>query len=724
MPKRKEKIPEQPRSAEDIIAGLQAIDMDDEKKSNSISKLKRALDRLGPEEKLTIAGLDDVDTAIEDYEDAEKDEKQGAFEDLAQAVQDLAAEDVDEPAPQPAAKPALPTKSTKTEFKVGDIVSHPQMGMLTVVDISDTALLSVETELGHNRFQVDRESVTAAEPQVKATPKKPPEKPVVKPTPKPTSPVKSVVKPTLKPAPKTPIIELGDIVYHPKIPGKLIVLDISDASLLKVRNEQGSEMKIGRMAVVVGAGEKEKPADEVSPEPHELNLCQKVIAGLKDLLKEDFAKSALAMSASLTALKQAIGRIPPKLGNQINGLRSLEDGIENYSEARGEEAKQDVYKKILAALAALSCEEHKPLIKKPQVVAPSEGKEPPPLLTVTSEQLALLLKRAEEKQWALVKNQKGDILRIEVAGTVHEVDVEGKVVKLAGLTQVFTFIRDDKDSITGLTLTGVGGQATSELPPFMRGIQEKEKVAKAPEAKPKKQTKQEKPKPAQVVVKKEPAKKVTKPKPQPGDALPPILPPPERYDSLQPGRERPFGACQFIIEFLKGHTSISGKEGEIAIDKPIDPARGAPQVEIVRNYKLAIQQSWVQDRMTLEEEKRIRKGKPAFTTEEAEERTRVLMNRPMNRCRMRYHSFLIYFGMLKRLGWVETTGETEQSMLQLKNLPDASPRVYYRITPGGMAASEIQVRNPLMALYPHLDLAYFRRKKEERKERMKNEAQV
>jgi hypothetical protein len=31
---------------------------------------------------------------------------------------------------------------------------------------------------------------------------------------------------------------------------------------------------------------------------------------------------------------------------------------------------------------------------------------------------------------------------------------------------------------------------------------------------------------------------------------------------------------------------------------------------------------------------------------------------------MRYHSFLMYFGVLKRLGWVEETGETETSTLQ------------------------------------------------------------
>ncbi|MDO8634907.1 MAG: hypothetical protein Q7R34_01495 [Dehalococcoidia bacterium] len=329
----------------------------------------------------------------------------------------------------------------------------------------------------------------------------------------------------------------------------------------------------------------------------------------------------------------------------------------------------------------------------PVTLSPEIKSDPKPqAIPALQETLRLLLELVEEEHLILRKNRNGDILGVQ------RPDSKGDVI------EQYLFDRDDKGIITGIARVDAQGNP----------IEEKLKP---------------KPKPAQVVVKKEPAKKVTKPKPQPAEIVPPLLPPPERYGSLQPGRERPFGACQFIIEFLKGHTSISGKEGEIAIDKPIDPARGAPQVEIVRNYKLALHKYSVRERIMMEEEKRIKKGMLAFTAEEAEERARVLMNRPMNRCRMRYHSFLIYFGMLKRLGWVEVTmvlspedqkiALTEPSMLQLRNLPEASSRVYYRITPRGMAATEDQVRNPLMALYPKFNLEYFKRKKEERKERMK-----
>ncbi len=322
----------------------------------------------------------------------------------------------------------------------------------------------------------------------------------------------------------------------------------------------------------------------------------------------------------------------------------------------------------------------------PRILSPEVKSDPTPqAIPALQETLRLLLALVEEEHLVIARNRNRDIVRIE------RPDSNGALI------EQYLFTRDDKGIITSITrVDALGNPIEEKLKP--------------------------KPKPApKVVVKKEPAKKEPKPKqpkPQPVDILPPLLPPPERYGPMKPGRERPFGACQFIMEFLKGRETISGKEGEIAIDKPIAPDKGAPQVEIVRNYKMAIHQSWVQDRITIEEEKRIKKGHPSFTAEEAEERARVLVNRPMNRCRMRYHSFLIYFGMLKRLGWVETTGETEQSMLQLKNLPDASPRVYYRITPGGMAATEDQVRNPLMALYPNFNLEYFRRKKEERKERM------
>ena len=61
---------------------------------------------------------------------------------------------------------------------------------------------------------------------------------------------------------------------------------------------------------------------------------------------------------------------------------------------------------------------------------------------------------------------------------------------------------------------------------------------------------------------------------------------------------------------------------------------------------------------------------------------------------MRYHSFLMYFGVLKRLGWVEATGENEASGIQ-DNYPSASSRIYYRLTQKGRAATNELWSNPL-----------------------------
>ena len=66
---------------------------------------------------------------------------------------------------------------------------------------------------------------------------------------------------------------------------------------------------------------------------------------------------------------------------------------------------------------------------------------------------------------------------------------------------------------------------------------------------------------------------------------------------------------------------------------------------------------------------------------------------------MRYHSFLVYFVMLKRLGWVETTTETGNSSILLS--PDSSRQR------GGAARGfrivvldETLWSNPQYALYP------------------------
>jgi hypothetical protein len=75
---------------------------------------------------------------------------------------------------------------------------------------------------------------------------------------------------------------------------------------------------------------------------------------------------------------------------------------------------------------------------------------------------------------------------------------------------------------------------------------------------------------------------------------------------------------------------------------------------------------------------------------------------------MRYHSFLMYFGMLKRLGWVEATSETEPSSIQ-ENYPPAPERVYYRITQNGMGVGEKFWSNPLFTLYPKIGPSHMKK---------------
>ncbi len=64
----------------------------------------------------------------------------------------------------------------------------------------------------------------------------------------------------------------------------------------------------------------------------------------------------------------------------------------------------------------------------------------------------------------------------------------------------------------------------------------------------------------------------------------------------------------------------------------------------------------------------------------------------------RYHSFVIYFSNLQRLGWVEPTGKEEASAFQ-DHYPAGQPRKYFRLTVVGMAASDAAWANPRAALY-------------------------
>jgi hypothetical protein len=91
-----------------------------------------------------------------------------------------------------------------------------------------------------------------------------------------------------------------------------------------------------------------------------------------------------------------------------------------------------------------------------------------------------------------------------------------------------------------------------------------------------------------------------------------------------------------------------------------------------------------------------------LTEEEAEKIYRHELRRVSRKfTHMRYHSFLMYFGVLKRLGWVEITNKTEPSAIQ-DNYPSAPGRVYYRLTREGMEAAEELWSNPLFTLYPEI----------------------
>ena len=174
---------------------------------------------------------------------------------------------------------------------------------------------------------------------------------------------------------------------------------------------------------------------------------------------------------------------------------------------------------------------------------------------------------------------------------------------------------------------------------------------------------------------------------------------------LRPTRSgflRLFGCAQFIVSFLKG----GGPFGATSIE----PERRAPQSDVFREYKETLRRSQAEDMGRREVERRIRRGQPPLTREEADDLVAYLIGRlPLRSTRMRYHSFLSYFGLLKRLGWVEPTGERElseaQDMMGLESGEEpretGQPRIYYRITPAGHAAPDSVIADPIAVLYEY-----------------------
>jgi len=163
---------------------------------------------------------------------------------------------------------------------------------------------------------------------------------------------------------------------------------------------------------------------------------------------------------------------------------------------------------------------------------------------------------------------------------------------------------------------------------------------------------------------------------------------------------RPFGCGWFIREFLLGN----GPEGS----RVVDPQQGAPQADINFEYKEALARATARERA-----ERIISRMVVGGADVTEEQADMIYERELKRMsrkftHMRYHSFLMYFGVLKRLGWVETTNKTEPSSIQ-DNYPPAPQRVYYRLTKKGVDAGEELWSNPLFTLYPQIGLSHMKK---------------
>jgi len=156
---------------------------------------------------------------------------------------------------------------------------------------------------------------------------------------------------------------------------------------------------------------------------------------------------------------------------------------------------------------------------------------------------------------------------------------------------------------------------------------------------------------------------------------------------------RPLGCGLFIRPFLLG----KGPENSTKVD----PVRGATQADINYEYKEALARATAREHIEKIISRMVLSG--ADVTEEQAERIyqRELKRLGRKFTHMRYHSFLMYFSVLKRLDWVEATGETEPSAIQ-SNYSEAPERVYYRITKKGMEAPDEEWANPLFTLYPEI----------------------
>lgn len=152
-----------------------------------------------------------------------------------------------------------------------------------------------------------------------------------------------------------------------------------------------------------------------------------------------------------------------------------------------------------------------------------------------------------------------------------------------------------------------------------------------------------------------------------------------------------FDCGWFIREFLLGN----GLHGS----QVIDPEVGAPQAEIFYHYKNVLHQETAMGRATRAEEKRARHKKRSIDRYQIEQLYQRCLSRiPYKANGCRYHSFITYFSTLRRLGWVEPTGQEELSAFQ-EHYAAGQPRRYYRLTKAGLNALDGALLNLHLTLY-------------------------
>lgn len=204
------------------------------------------------------------------------------------------------------------------------------------------------------------------------------------------------------------------------------------------------------------------------------------------------------------------------------------------------------------------------------------------------------------------------------------------------------------------------------------------------------------------------------------------------------GFTRPIGLGEFIRLYLGAELEapvLDPNTREITEFVTIQPRIGAPQHDIWARYKDFLFTAWGTEIVARWRRQGRQIPSPGPELDEVE---RVARARVPQRLRhMRLSSFYRYFHNVRRLGWVEPTGETEisdpfvtmgityptpsileegrswgQTELQtdgraLVEIPQ--PRRFYRLTPTGQTEGADQGwRDPVKALYSQFDSAYFR----------------